>query len=90
MLPKLIILKHHPQTYLLADVVELDEEPALLLQDCCTVTENGIEAYPKYTLQRDVFLTTSDVMTIIDPSPSVAKEYLTVLESLKKPSVSNE
>lgn len=90
MLPKLIILKHHPQTYLLADVVEMDEEPSLLLQDCCTVTENGIEAYPKHTLQRDIFLTTEDVMTIIDPSPAVAKQYLTVLESIKKPSVSNE
>ena len=30
---KLIILKHHPQTYLLGKVTEMDEEPGLLVED---------------------------------------------------------
>jgi len=91
MLPKLIILKHHPQTYLLADLLELDEEPALCLQECCTINDDGgVQPYPKHTHQRDIFLSTDDVMTILDPSPAVAKQYLTVLESFKKSAVPNE
>ena len=73
---KLIILKHHPTTYLLRKITELDEEPSLLIENCYTITpEVTLQEYPLYTSQRDLFLTSDDVMTILDPSLTVTKLY---------------
>ena len=73
---KLIILKHHPTTYLLGKITELDEEPSLLIENCYTITpEVTLQEYPLYTSQRDLFLTSDDVMTILDPSLTVTKLY---------------
>ena len=41
---KLIILKHHPTTYLLGKITEMEEEPSLLIENCYSVT-------PEVTLQ---------------------------------------
>ena len=63
---KLIILKHHPTTYLLGKITELDEEPNLLIEDCYYVTPEAVlEEYPLHSSQRDIFLTSEDVMTIL-------------------------
>jgi hypothetical protein len=73
---KLIILKHHPTTYLLGKITELDEEPSLLIENCYTITpEVTLQEYPLYTSQRDLFLTSDDIMTILDPSLTVTKLY---------------
>ncbi len=73
---KLIILKHHPTTYLLGKITELDEEPSLLIENCYTITQEvTLQEYPLYTSQRDLFLTSDDVMTILDPSLTVTKLY---------------
>ena len=73
---KLIILKYRPTTYLLAKITEMDEEPSLLLEDCYYVTEEGeLGEYPLHTSQRDLFLTSDDVMTILDPSTVIAEKY---------------
>jgi len=73
---KLIILKHHPTTYLLGKITELDEEPSLLIENCYSVTpEVTLQEYPLHTSQRDLFLTSDDVMTILDPSLVVTKLY---------------
>ena len=73
---KLIILKHHPTTYLLGKITELDEEPSLLIENCYSVTpEVTLQEYPLHTSQRDLFLTSDDVMTILDPSLTVTKMY---------------
>jgi len=73
---KLIILKHHPTTYLLGKITELDEEPNLLIEECYYVTPEGdLEEYPLHSSQRDIFLTSEDVMTILDPSLTVTKLY---------------
>ena len=73
---KLIILKHHPTTYLLGKITELDEEPSLLIENCYSVTpEVTLQEYPLLTSQRDLFLTSDDVMTILDPSLVVTKLY---------------
>jgi len=34
-----------------------------------------LEKYPKYTLQRDLFLTSTDVLTILDPAPTLLTQY---------------
>ena len=73
---KLIILKHHPTTYLLGKITEMDEEPSLLIENCFYVTpEWQLEEYPLHSSQRDLFLTSDDVMTILDPSLTVTKMY---------------
>ena len=73
---KLIILKHHPTTYLLGKITELDEEPSLLLEDCYYVDPEGaLYKYPLHTDQRDVFLTSDQVLTILDPSAVIAEKY---------------
>ena len=73
---KLIILKHYPTTYLLGKITELDEEPNLLIEECYYVTPEGdLEEYPLHSSQRDIFLTSEDVMTILDPSLTVTKLY---------------
>ena len=77
---KLIILKHHPTTYLLAKITELDEEPSLLLENCYYVTPEGVlEEYPLHTSDRDIFLTSEDVMTMMDPSLTITKLYETAI-----------
>ena len=73
---KLIILKHHPTTDLLGKITEMDEEPSLLIENCFYVTpECQLEEYPLHSSQRDLFLTSDDVMTILDPSLTVTKMY---------------
>ena len=72
----MIILKHHPTTYLLGKITEMDEEPSLLIENCYSVTpEVTLQEYPLHTSQRDLFLTYDDVMTILDPSLTVTKLY---------------
>ncbi len=73
---KLIILKHHPQTYLLGKLTELDEEPSLLIEDCFSVTPEGdLQQYPLHTDQRYLFLTSDQIMTMLDAAPALSKKY---------------
>lgn len=104
--------------YLIGKVTELDEEPAILIDNCyeivdCSeygpnldalekrahslegthlkisarkIDENEekdwyayeyiiLKPYPKYSSQRDLFLTTESIFTIIDPEPNVLNLY---------------
>ena len=73
---KLLILKTDPNFYLLGMVTELDEEPSLLIENCFRVLpEGGLDVYPKFTDQRDLFLTSDMVLTILDPSATLADLY---------------
>ena len=73
---KLIILKHHPTTYLLGKITEMDEEPSLLIENCYYVNPEGaLEEYPLHSSQRDIFLTYEDALTIMDPSLTITKLY---------------
>ena len=57
-------------------VTELDEEPSLLIEGCFEViSESEIKPFPSFTQQRDVFLTSDTVMTILDPSPALIELY---------------
>jgi len=54
----------------------MEEEPNLLIENCFYVTpECELEEYPLHSSQRDIFLTSEDVMTILDPSLTVTKLY---------------
>lgn len=70
---KLILLKDH--THLMGAVTELDEEPSYLISDCMMITDGKYEKYPYYTDQRDIFLTSDVVLTIVEPSEETVTNY---------------
>ena len=72
---KVILLKNR-QEYLLGKVTELDEEPSLLIENCYQViNDEEIVPFPAFTQQRDIFLTSDTILTILDPSPNLVKLY---------------
>ena len=57
-------------------MTELDEEPSILVEGCYEViSEEEIVPFPSFTAQRDVFLTSDTMMSILDPSPSLVELY---------------
>ncbi len=57
-------------------VTELDEEPSLLIEGCYEVlSDKEIVPFPAFTQQRDMFLTSDVVMSILDPSPNLVQLY---------------
>ena len=72
---KVILLKQRPE-YLIGAVTELDEEPSILIENCFEVlSEEDIKAFPAFTEQRDMFLTSDTIMSILDPSPNLVQLY---------------
>ena len=72
---RLILLKDRPQ-YLLGKITELDEEPSILIERCFEVLgEEEITPFPKYTDQRDLFLTSDQIFTILEPSSKLVEIY---------------
>ena len=70
---KIVILKDH--THLMGEVTELDEEPSYLISGCMKIEEGNWDHYPYHTNQRDIFLTSDVVLTIVDPSDDAVNEY---------------
>ena len=71
---KLVLLKDRPE-YLIGLVTELDEEPSLLIEKCYEIVDGEMLPFPKYSSQRDMFLTSDTILSILDPSPEVLKKY---------------
>jgi hypothetical protein len=71
---KLVLLKERPE-YLIGKVTELDEEPSLLIETCYEIVDGELIPFPKYSAQRDIFLTSETILTILDPSPEVLEKY---------------
>lgn len=72
---KLILLKER-QEYLIGKVTQLDEEPSLLIENCYEIKEeDAIVPFPPFTEQRDLFLTSESIFTILDPSPNLTEIY---------------
>mgnify|MGYP001165371407 FL=1 len=71
-----ILLMTNRSEYLIGNVTELDEEPAILIEKCFSILADGtLEPFPAFASQRDLFLTSESVLTIVDPSEQIAKEY---------------
>ena len=70
---KIVVLKDH--SHLMGEVTELDEEPSYLIQNVFKINEGSFDKYPLYTDQRDIFLTTDVVLTIVDPSEDTVTNY---------------
>ena len=72
---RLILLRQRSE-YLLAKITELDEEPVYLLERCYEVSEEGeVIPFPKHSSQRDIFLTSDVVLTILEPSQTLLDKY---------------
>ena len=71
---KLVILRDN-LSYLMGEVTELDEEPSYLITGCMKIDGDKVSAFPEYTDQRDVFLTSDTIMSILDPSPNLVELY---------------
>ena len=72
---RLILLRQRSE-YLLAKVTELDEAPIYLLERCYEVSEEGeLIPFPKHSSQRDIFLTSDVVLTILEPSQTLLDKY---------------
>ena len=72
---KVILLKDRSE-YLIGQVTELDEEPSVLVEKCFSITPEGkLVPFPAFASQRDLFLTSESILTIVDPSEQIAKEY---------------
>ena len=66
---KILLMKHGTlNEYLIGKVTELDEEPSILVEGCYKIVDGKLEIYPRYSSQRDLFLTSDAVFTIVDPS----------------------
>ena len=70
---KIVVLKDH--SHLMGEVTELDEEPSYLIQNVFKINEGSFDKYPLYTVQRDLFLTSDGVLTIVDPSEDTVTNY---------------
>jgi hypothetical protein len=70
---KIVVLKDH--SHLMGEVTELDEEPSYLIQNVFKINEGSFDKYPLYTDQRDIFLTSDVVLTIVDPSEDTVTNY---------------
>jgi small nuclear ribonucleoprotein (snRNP)-like protein len=71
---KLVLLKDRPE-YLIGKVTELDEEPSLLIETCYEIVDGELIPFPKYSAQRDMFLTSETILTILDASPEILEKY---------------
>ena len=57
-------------------MTELDEEPSILIENCMMITKEGaLEKYPLHTDQRDLFLTSDVIFTILEPSEKLVAIY---------------
>ncbi len=73
---KVILLRNGSLTdYLIGKVTELDEEPSVLIEECYRIVDGVLEIYPLYSSQRDLFLTSESIFTIVDPSKEMLGEY---------------
>lgn len=71
-----ILLMTNRSEYLIGNVTELDEEPSILIEKCFRIKPDGtLEAFPAFASQRDLFLTSESVLTIVDPTDKIAEEY---------------
>ena len=72
---RLILLKDRNE-FLLGKITELDEEPSILIENCFEVRgDEDIVPFPPYSTQRDLFLTSESIFTIVDPSAAMVELY---------------
>jgi hypothetical protein len=72
---KIVLLRQRSE-YLIGKITELDEEPSLLIENCYQIEdEECMKPFPRFSSQRDLFLTSECVLTILDPAPKLLEAY---------------
>ena len=72
---RLILLKQRSEN-LIGTVTELDEEPSILIENCYEVeSDESLKPFPQFSSQRDIFLTSDDILTILEPSKKLLATY---------------
>jgi hypothetical protein len=72
---KMLLLTQRSEV-LIGNITELDEEPSILIENCMQVLEDGtLKSFPAHAAQRDLFLTSEVILTIVDPSPQLLESY---------------
>ena len=71
---KLVILRNN-LSYLMGEVTELDEEPSYLVTGCMRLEGDKFTSFPSHTDQRECFLTSYVILTIVDPSKEAITNY---------------
>ena len=72
---KVLLLKSLPDVYVVGMIEEMDEEPSLFIKDAYSIEDGQLTEWPKYTSQRDLFLTSDSIFTILDPTPKLLDTY---------------
>ena len=74
---KVLLLKNGTLSqYLVGILTEMDEEPSLLVENCFLIkNDTELSPFPCYTSQRDLFLLSDSVFTILEPSPVIVDLY---------------
>jgi len=72
---KVLLLKSLPDVYVVGMIEEMDEEPSLFIRDAFEIKDGQLSEWPRYTSQRDLFLTSDSIFTILDPSAEIAAAY---------------
>ena len=71
-----VLLMTNRSEYLIGQVTELDEEPSILVEKCFSISPEGVlSPFPAFASQRDLFLTSDSVLTTVDASEQITKEY---------------
>jgi hypothetical protein len=72
---RLILLKERNE-FLLGKITEMDEEPSILIENCYEIRgEDELVPFPPYSSQRDLFLTSEAIFTILEPSAKFVEIY---------------
>ena len=76
--PKMLLLTQRSEV-LIGTVTELDEEPSILIENCMQVLNDGtLRPFPEHAAQRDLFLTSEVILTIVEPSEKILEAYKAV------------
>ena len=71
-----ILLMTNRSEHLIGQVSELDEEPAILVEICFSISPEGVlSPFPPFASQRDLFLTSESIFTIVEPSATMMELY---------------
>lgn len=74
---KVILLKDG--TYLIADVEERETMPDCVLINPKEIIEEQLHNWPEYTDQKQIFLRSEDILTLVTPKDSFVKLYREVI-----------
>lgn len=72
-------------SFVVADVEDLDEEPSCYLKNCREIIDDGenitLRKWPRYTDETDTLIYSNRIVTISEPSEEIASLYKKTINS---------